>query len=163
MFALSEFELGAAGLGSFVVAMREVAMADGLEHPDELELINAMVSESPDYSGQEIPQVFDTASVSDPEVRTAFLTVLGLVAVVDGAVQQSEREVIQKYADALGASDQVEESIRRAILWLLSSFSGVEIFQEELLSFGEGLGLQRQEIIEFFASLPDDPGSNSGQ
>ena len=163
MFALSEFELGAAGLGSFVVAMREVAMADGLEHPDELELINAMVSESPDYSGQEIPQVFDTASVSDPEVRTAFLTVLGLVAVVDGAVQQSEREVIQKYADVLGASDQVEESIRRAILWLLSSFSGVEIFQEELLSFGEGLGLQRQEIIEFFASLPDDPGSNSGQ
>ena len=70
---------------------------------------------------------------------------LGLVAVVDGAVQQSEREVIQKYADALGASDQVETSIRRATLWLLSSFSGVEIFQDELLSFGEGLGLQRQE------------------
>ena len=163
MFALSEFELGAAGLGSFVVAMREVAMADGLEHPDELELINAMVSESPDYSGQVIPQVFDMASVSDPEVRTAFLTVLGLVAVVDGAVQQSEREVIQKYADVLGASDQVETSIRRATLWLLSSFSGVEIFQEELLSFGEGLGLQRQEITEFFASLPDDPGSNSEQ
>ena len=163
MFALSEFELGAAGLGSFVVAMREVAMADGLEHPDELELINAMISESPDYTEQEIPQVFDAHSVSAPEVRSAFLTVLGLVAVVDGAVQQSEREVIQKYADALGVSDQVEDSIRRAILWLLSSFSGVEVFQEELLSFGEGLGLQRQEITEFFDSLPDDPGSNSEQ
>ena len=163
MFALSEFELGAAGLGSFVVAMREVAMADGLEHPDELELINAMVTESPDYGGQDIPHVFDAASVSDPEVRTAFLTVLGLVAVVDGAVQQSEREVIQKYADALGASDQVEASIRKAILWLLSSFSGVEVFQEELLSFGQGLGLERQEMIEFFASLENDPASNPEQ
>ena len=91
--------------------MREVAMADGLEHPDELELINAMISESPDYTEQDIPQVFDAHSVSAPEVRSAFLTVLGLVAVVDGAVQQSEREVIQKYADALGASDQVEDLI----------------------------------------------------
>ena len=160
MIALSEFELGAAGLGSFVVAMREVAMADGLEHPDELELINAMIAESPDYTEQEIPLVFDAHSVSAPEARTAFLTVLGLVAVVDGAVQQSEREVIQKYADALGASDQVEASIRRAILWLLSSFSGVEVFQEELLSFGEGLGLERQEMIEFFAAVENDPASN---
>ena len=163
MFSLSEFELGAAGLGSFVVAMREVAMADGLEHPDELELINAMVSESPDYSGHEIPQVFDADSVSSPEVGAAFLTVLGLVAVVDGAVQRSEREVIQKYADLIGLPGQVEASIRTAILWLLSAFSGVEIFQEELLSFGEGLGLQRQEIIDFFASLPETRGLGSEQ
>ena len=154
MIALSEFELDIVGLGSFVYAMREVAQADGEEHPDELELINSLLAEGPDLQGQTIPERFDARSLIEEEVKAAFLVVLSLVAVVDGAVQESERAVIQKYADELGLSEHVDGYIRSAALWLLSTFHSVEIFRDELIDFGEGLGLTRAEIIEHFDELP---------
>lgn len=140
-FVTGDVDLDAAAAHTIAAAMREVALCDG-EHPREVELIDTFESQVPGPSGS-----VDLSTLTTPEHREVFLKSIVLVAFADGNVSPEERRVVEGYANALGL-----DADTRARAWtevassLLSVFSGIQNYRDQVVLLGESMGLDRETI-----------------
>ena len=129
-------DLDAAAAHTITAGMREVARADG-SHPKEEALIDAFEADLPGAGS-----AVELDALTTPAAREAFLKSLVLVAYADGGVSEAERTVIERYAAALGtpAPDLARIFVDVASS-LLSRFSGVKIWRDEVAAIGREMGL----------------------
>ncbi len=140
-------DLDAAAAHTIAAAMRAVARCDG-EHPRELALIDAFESELPAGGG-----ALDLGAITGAGAREAFLKSVVLVAYADGRVTTRERELIAGYAAELGVSDAELTAVWTDIASsLLSTFSGVRAYRDEVVSLGRSMGLDEATVA---AALDD--------
>lgn len=142
-FMQSQADLDAAAARTIAAGMREVARADG-NHPKEEALIDAFEADLPPGDSE-----VDLSTLTDASAKEAFLKSLVLVAYADGRVSDVERAVIERYAAALGTE---APSLTRIFIdvasSLLSRFSGVKVWRDEVSSIGEQMGLPNEAIQE---------------
>ena len=140
-FVDSEVDLDAAAARTIAAAMREVAECDGAHH-DELAIIRAFEGQLPGPA-----TAVDLSTLTTGEHREVFLKSLILVAFADGVVSEPERALIEQYAEKL---DMAPANRTRA--WtevasaLLSVFSGIRNFRDQMVRLGESMGLDRATI-----------------
>jgi len=140
--------------GSIAAGMREMALADGREHPRELEMIALLESDLP---GVPHPSV-DVTALTSRDAQDAFLKSLALVALVDGALKDSESELIYRYGREMGRSEgEVSAVLKDVAEIMLSAFAGVTVFREQAERIGQALGLDNDDI----AAVLDSPSSSS--
>jgi len=132
-------EVDAPAARAIALAMREVARADG-EHPREEELIDSFEE---GLEGDAAP----LSDIVDPGVREVFLKSLIIVAVADGTVSDEESAVIRKYADHFGLGDpEISRCLADVASAMLSQLAGVQVFREQVVELGRGLGLDEFAI-----------------
>ena len=93
----------------FTRAARLLIEADAIAHEHELEMLDAIQSET---GLTEIPEPGDAdelaeqavALLTDATQRNAFVAELAGVAVIDGDEHGAERELLQRFADVLGSA-----------------------------------------------------------
>jgi len=139
--------------GVIAVGMREMAMADGQEHPRELEMIALLESDLPESEDATVQlDILDTV-----ELKDTFLRSLALVALVDGALKPSESELIYSYGQQLGRSeDDVRSVLHDVAEIMLSAFSGVTVFREQAERIGQSLGLPDEAIARILDAKEDN-------
>ena len=148
---MSFVEIDARAAGSIAAGMREMALADGREHPRELEMIALLESDLP---GVPHPSV-DTATLSTRDAQDAFLKSLALVALVDGALNEAESELIYRYGREMGRSEgEVGAVLKDVAEIMLSAFAGVTVFRQQAERIGRSLGLADDAISEVLDSSP---------
>ena len=126
---------------TIAAAMREVAQADG-NHPAEELIIDAFEAELP-----EGPHAVDLSVINTPELAEAFVKSLLLVAFADGAISDAEDQVINNYAVALGLSSiQLRRAISDVASAMLSSFAGVKLYKDQVVTLGKQLGLDHATV-----------------
>ncbi len=129
--------------GSIAAGMREMAQADGLEHPRELEMIALLESDLPGISND----VVEIAALSSRTAQDAFLKSLALVALVDGALKEEEAELIHRYGREMGRSESDISAVLSDVAEvMLSAFAGVTVFREQAVNIGHALGLDDSAI-----------------
>lgn len=137
-----ELELGAAAAHTFAAAMREIAAIDG-RHPDEDALIDEFERGLP---GQALSRP-DLSALDTPALRLAFLRSLVLVAFADGRMSEGERAALRDYGSRLGLSEgDLTQAITEVASYLLSSFKGVKVYRDQVVTIGLGLGLDEATI-----------------
>ena len=110
-----------------------------------------------DLSGVPHPSV-DIAALTTRATQDAFLKSLALVALVDGALKDSESELIHRYGRELGRSaGEVSAVLKDVAQSMLSAFSGVTVFREQAEQIGQALGLADADI----AGVLDDASAQS--
>jgi hypothetical protein len=135
-------ELGADAARAIAAAMREVSRVDG-ETPAELQLITDFEA----VLGVTGAPSADLASIRSRGDAEALMKSIILVAFADGGLSHGERAVIQQYADRVGWSqDEVTAAVTTVAETLLSRFSGVRIFRDQVEDIGRGLGLTQAQV-----------------
>jgi hypothetical protein len=105
-------------------------------------LIEQFEAQVPGESGS-----VDLAALTTPAHRDVFLKSLVLVAYADGHVTDRERDVIRKYADALGFDAAAHTRAWTDVASsLLSVFSGVQKFRAQVVKLGEDMGLDHGTV-----------------
>ncbi len=138
-------ELDARAAHAIAAAMRELAKVDG-EHAHELALIDAFEADLPPAVASSL------ADVNTPEAREALLKSLVLLAFADGPMTPGERAHIQAVAAQLGLTDaDVSRATVDVASVMLSGFSGVTVFREQVHALGRDLGLDEDTIKKVLA------------
>ncbi len=133
-------DLDAQAAHAIAAAMRELAHVDG-QHPQELALIDAFEAEIPPVSASSL------ADVNTPESREALLKSLVLLAFADGRMSPEERAHIVGVAAKVGLTDaDVAKATADVASTILSGFSGVHVFREQVVALGRELGLDDATI-----------------
>ena len=146
---MSFVEIDARAAGSIAAGMREMALADGREHPRELEMIALLESDLP---GVPLPSV-DIAALSTRDAQDAFLKSLALVALVDGALNDAESALIHRYGREMGRGEgEVSAVLKDVAEIMLSAFAGVTVFRQQAERIGKSLGLADDAISEVLDS-----------
>lgn len=139
-------DIDAKAAGSIAVGMREMALADGHEHPRELEMISLLESDLPEGEAAGDVQI---ETLDTRELQDAFLRSLALVALVDGALKPSESALIHGYGEKMGRSKgEVDAILKDVAQVMLSAFAGVTVFREQAVHIGQALGLNEGAISE---------------
>jgi len=129
--------------GSIVVGMREMARADGQQHPRELEMIALLESDLTHTDADAV----DIDSLNTRELQDAFLKSLALVALVDGALKPEEATLIHGYGEQMSRSkEEVDAVLHEVAAVMLSAFAGVTIFRDQAIQIGRSLGLADEDI-----------------
>jgi tellurite resistance protein len=141
MYGLSgDVELSAAEAACIAHAMREVAQADGSIHQRELALIAQFEAELP-------ADARPAETLGSQKVRQAFLRSVLLVALADGVITEDEERVIGAMCEAQGIGrGEIHAETLEVKRWFLSTFRGVQIFQDAVVRVAENLGLPSSEI-----------------
>lgn len=140
---MSFVEIDDRAAGSIAAGMREMARADGREHPRELEMIALLESDLPGIPHDAV----EIEALSSRTAQDAFLKSLALVALVDGALKDSESELIHRYGRELGRSEgEVSAVLNDVAEVMLSAFAGVTVFREQAVNIGHALGLGDEAI-----------------
>ncbi len=139
-------EIGDEAAHTIAAGMREVSLADG-EHPLELELIKQFEADlSPGDSR------VDLTTLDNDGLKEAFLKSLALVAYADGALSEAEQTVFYGYSTALGIDRERAHALLIDVAEvMLSFFSGVEVFRDEVVEIGAHLGLDGEAISRALA------------
>ena len=141
LMSFVEIDDGAAG--TIAAGMREMARADGREHPRELEMIALLESDLPGIAHDAV----ELDTLSSRASQDAFLKSLALVALVDGALKESESELIHRYGREMGRSEgEVSAMLNNVAEIMLSAFAGVTVFREQAVHIGQALGLTDDAI-----------------
>lgn len=121
--------------------MREVALADGDMHQQELALIAT-------FGGSDTGNVQDAPTVlTNSEVRAAYVRSLIMVALADGEISSSEQAKIRELAGAVGVGDSdVDAFVLDVKRFFLSAFSEVRVFRDAVVNIASDLGLPETEI-----------------
>ena len=98
-----------------------MVMADGIVHPKEMETLYRIGLENYGLSENEINEGVKSAGVSSvipelPEERIAVLYEMAIIAWADGVLEESERNMLRRYASMYGVN---EESIDELVDYLL--------------------------------------------
>jgi uncharacterized tellurite resistance protein B-like protein len=137
------FDLDARTARTIAAGMREVAQADGEQHPMELALIQAFEQELPAGEDAEV----ELAALTNAESKEVFLKSLVLVAMADGRISEEEVVVIRGYADQLDLDEGVlTDLIQQVSVMMLSHFTGVIHFRDQAHAIGRALGLDDTTI-----------------
>lgn len=140
---MSFVEIDGAAAGSIVVGMREMALADGREHPREMAMIAMLEA---DLDSAQTDKV-DVGSLKDRGQQEAFLKSLALVALSDGALKPEESALLHQYGAAMGHSEaDVATVLHDVATFMLSTFTGVTVFREQAVQIGRSLGLDDDAI-----------------
>lgn len=140
---MSFVEIDDRAAGSIAAGMREMARVDGLEHPRELEMIALLESDLPGSASESV----EIDALASRDAQDAFLKSLALVALVDGALKDSEAELIHRYGRELGRSEgEVGAVLKDVAEVMLSAFAGVTVFREQAMRIGQALGLADDAI-----------------
>ena len=130
---------------TFAIAMKKMASADGEVHPAEEEMIVSFLNDAQ----AALPNVVeDLSTIKTPEMKSAFLKTLALVALVDGVLREPEIKLMQDYIDQLGYGDSatvVFEDVGRGVL---AQFRGVVAFRDQAEEIGRSFGLSETAIAE---------------
>ena len=102
MYWLQEYELSEAQTRSVVAGMRRMSAIDGVEDPQEQELINLLLD------GLDGECVLDFSLFTDPLSQETFLHLVTFVAIVDTSINDAECALIQEFIDQLGSSETVQ-------------------------------------------------------
>lgn len=133
-------DLDAPAARAIAAAMRELAQVDG-EHPRELALIDAFEAELPAAEAAEL------SALGSPEAQEALLKSLVLLAFADGKMSEPERAHIVRTAAGLGLGEaEVAKATADVATVILSGFSGVHIFRDQVTALGRELGLDDATI-----------------
>jgi uncharacterized tellurite resistance protein B-like protein len=120
--------------------MQAVALADGDEHPRELEMIASFRAE--------LPEGVDASDMvlTDPAHRHVYVRSLVTVALADGRLSEVERHTVVELAHAHGISlEEVQRAVAEVSRDFLGSFRGVHVFRDQALALAESLGIGREE------------------
>ena len=98
-----------------------MVLADGIVHPKEMETLYRIGLENYGLTEDEITEGVKSAGVSSvipelPEEKIAVLYEMGLIAWADGELEESERNMLRRYASTYGVN---EESIDELVDFLL--------------------------------------------
>ena len=98
-----------------------MVMADGIIHPKEMETLYRIGLENYGLTESEIDESIKSAGVSTtipelPEERIAVLYEMALIAWADGELEESERNMLRRYASLYGVN---EASIDELVDFLL--------------------------------------------
>lgn len=98
-----------------------MVMADGIVHPKEMETLYRIGIEHYGLSEEEINEGVKSAGVSSvipelPEERISVLYEMAVIAWADGELEDSERNMLRRYASMYGVN---EESIDELVDFLL--------------------------------------------
>lgn len=98
-----------------------MVMADGIVHPKEMEILYRIGLEHYGLSEEEINEGVKSAGVSSvipelPEERISVLYEMAVIAWADGELEDSERNMLRRYASMYGVN---EESIDELVDFLL--------------------------------------------
>ena len=98
-----------------------MVMADGIVHPKEMETLYRIGLEHYGLSEEEINEGVKSAGVSSvipelPEERISVLYEMAVIAWADGELEDSERNMLRRYASMYGVN---EESIDELVDFLL--------------------------------------------
>lgn len=103
-----------------------MVMADGIVHPKEMETLYRIGLEQYGLSEEEINEGVKSAGVSSvipelPEERISVLYEMAVIAWADGELEDSERNMLRRYASMYGVN---EESIDELVDFLLDQAKG---------------------------------------
>ena len=121
MSFIKEFDLSEETAASFAAGMLKVANADGMIHPKEKVLIEQF------SEGLEVSDIIDFSIISEGPATESFMLVTSLVAVSDGEVADSERALLNEFAEKLNCIKSVDQYIQDASLALLRLYSAAEL------------------------------------
>lgn len=98
-----------------------MVMADGIVHPKEMETLYRIGLENYGLSENEIDESIKSAGVSTvipelPEERITVLYEMALIAWADGVLDESERNMLRRYASLYGVN---ESNINELVDYLL--------------------------------------------
>lgn len=98
-----------------------MVMADGIVHPKEMETLYRIGVENYGLTENEMNEGVKSAGVSSvipelPEERIAVLYEMAIIAWADGELEESERNMLRRYASMYGVND---ESIDELVDFLL--------------------------------------------
>ena len=141
-------ELDARAAWTIAAGMRAVANADG-EHPNELALIQAFEAELPTDLGLD----FDLGNLGTDGAKEVFLKSCVLVALADGRMSEEEVQLINSYAHRLGLPEEVlTDLIQQVSVVMLSHFTGVTHFKDQVVAVGRALGVEDETIDRVLAT-----------
>jgi uncharacterized tellurite resistance protein B-like protein len=133
---------------AIAAAMREVAAADGI-HEAEAELIRRFEKGLPPLTSE-----VDSAVINTDELRNAYVKSMVLVALSDGSVSELERELIAQKSAAVGIDNRQLSGVYTEVgKSLLSAFSGVQIYRQQAVEIGRGLGLDDSDIEDVLGEI----------
>lgn len=98
-----------------------MVMADGIVHPNEMKTLYRIGLENYGLTEKEIDENIKSAGVSTiipelPEERITVLYEMALIAWADGELEESERDLLRRYASRYGVN---KESIDKLVDFLL--------------------------------------------
>ena len=99
---LREYELSESQIRSAVAGMRKMSAIDGVEDPQEQELIKVLLD------GLVGECTLDFTQFPEPQSQDVFLRLVTFVAIVDTSINDAECALIQEYIDAFGSSETVQ-------------------------------------------------------
>ena len=87
-----------------------MVMADGIVHPKEMEALYRIGTETYGLTLEEMNEGVKSADISTvipdlPEEKIGMLYELALIAWADGELEESERNLMRRYADKYGVND----------------------------------------------------------
>ena len=88
-----------------------MVMADGIAHPKEMETLYRIGIEEYGLTNEQISQTITLESSStiipeDPKDRIKLLYELAIIAWADGVIEESERNLLRRYAVLFGIKEQ---------------------------------------------------------
>lgn len=144
----TEIDLDADAVHTFAAGMRAVAAVDG-RAPAEDALIEAFEADIPGSPTAEP----DLGVLDSPQLKRAFLRSLVLVAFADGEMSQGERDMLRDYTGRLGLQESdLTAAVTHVASVLLSRFSGVKLYRDQVLAIGRELGLDEPTISQVLDS-----------
>ncbi len=134
-------ELSAEAAHVVAAGMRAVAQADG-NHPREEALIDAFEADLPPGSAELDLSLLDTLALKE-----AFLKSCVLVAFADGRISEAELTVLRGFLQELALGpEELGQATREVASALLSQFSTVQTFRDQVIEIGRSLGLDDAAI-----------------
>ena len=132
--------LDAASAAVFAAGMRAVARADGRVDPHELDAIRAFESSLP-------PDDVGAPAPWDSALCRAYVRMLAMVGMADGALTAPERALIDTLGRERGLSeDEIEAEVREVKRRFLQVFAGTPAMAAAAVQVAEELGLPADAV-----------------
>ena len=142
---INDIDVSDAASITFASAMKKMASADGEVHPAEEEMIVSFLRDAQ----AALPNVKeDLSTIDTPELKSAFLKTLALVALVDGVLRKPELSLMQEYIDQLGYGQSAASVFEDVGKVVLNQFRGVVAFRDQAEEIGRSFGLSESAIAE---------------
>lgn len=114
-----------------------MVMADGIVHPKEMETLYRIGTKTYGLTLEEITESVKSSGISSaipelPEERISMLYEMALIAWADGEVENSERNLLRRYASRYGIAEQQIDHLVDYLLGKAKDNASVEDVLNEL-------------------------------
>ena len=136
---------------AIISGMYEMAHVDNDFDSREKALILKFLEENTELSLEEFEALQDEEYELNKQFHEFFLTCITMVALADGKIKDSERNLLDSYINSLNFDGSSQEIINQVGYSALSQFRGVTIFREQAIGIGQALGMTMNVIEEALA------------